>query len=80
MGYKKHQLKDVTRSQLNHIIDEYIIGFKAERNRSIMRERLCEGHTYEELAEMYDMSVNQIKNIVYRELEVLSNHLEVEIN
>ena len=45
-----------------------------------MRERLCEGHTYEELAEMYDMSVNQIKNIVYRELEVLSKHLEVEIN
>ncbi len=80
MGYKKHQLKDVTRSQLNHIIDEYIIGFKAERNRNIMRDRLCAGYTYEELAEMYDMSVNQIKNIVYRELEVLSRHLEVEIN
>ena len=80
MGYKKHQLKDVTRSQLNHIIDEYIIGFKAERNRNIMKDRLCAGYTYEELAEMYDMSVNQIKNIVYRELEVLTKYLEVEIN
>lgn len=80
MGYKKHQLKDVTISQLNHVIDEYIIGFKAERNRSIMRDRLCAGYTYEELAEMYDMSVNQMKNIVYKELEILAKHLEVGID
>lgn len=79
MGYNKHQLKDVTRTQLNHIIDEYIIGFKAERNRSIMKDRLCAGYTFEELAERYDMSVNQIKNIVYREMEIISKCLEVEI-
>lgn len=79
MGYNKHQLKDVTRSQLNHIIDEYIIGFKAERNRAILKDRLCNGKTFEELSEIYDMSVNQIKNIVYKEMEIISRHLEVEV-
>ena len=79
MRVPKTSTQRLTRSQLNHIIDEYIIGFKAERNRSIMKDRLCNGKTFEELSEMYDMSVNQIKNIVYRNMEIISKHLEVEV-
>lgn len=79
MEYKKHQLKDVTWSQLNYVIDEYVIGYKAERNRAILRDRLYNGKTYEELSEIYFMSVNQVKNIVYRELDIISKHLEVEV-
>ncbi len=79
MKYRRHELKNVTRTELDNAIDETIIGYKAERNRVILRERLYDGSTYEELAEMHDMSVNQIKNIVYRELEKISKYLKVEV-
>ena len=42
MKYTKHQIKDVTKSELESMIDEHIIGFKADRNRQLMKRRLCE--------------------------------------
>lgn len=71
MKYTKHQIKDVTKTELESMIDEYIIGFKAERNRQLMKRRLCDGLTFEELAEEADMSVMQVKNIVYREMDII---------
>ena len=71
MKYTKHQIKDVTKSELESMIDENIIGFKAERNRQLMKRRLCDGLTFEELAEEADMSVMQVKNIVYREMDII---------
>lgn len=79
MEYKKHQLKNVTKSQLVHIIDEYVIGYKSERNRSILKRRLCDGLTYEELSGEFDLSVNQVKNIIYKEMDILIKYLEVEV-
>ncbi len=78
MKYTKHLIKDVTNSQLECLIDEYIVGFKAERNRQLMKRRLCDGLTFEELAEEFDMSVMQIKNIVYKNMEIISKYLRVE--
>lgn len=77
--YKKHNLKNVTRSQLIFVIDENIVGFKAERNKEILKKRLCEGMTFEELAEYFDMSVMQIKNIVYKNMEIIVKYLRVEV-
>lgn len=71
MKYTKHQIKDITKSELESMIDEYIIGFKAERNRQLMKRRLCDGLTFEELAEEADMSVMQVKNIVYKEMDII---------
>lgn len=71
MKYTKHQIKDMTKSELESAIDEYVVGFKAERNRQLMKRRLCDGLTFEELAEEADMSVMQIKNIVYRETDII---------
>lgn len=79
MKYTKHQINDVTTSQLETIIDEYIVGFKAARNRQLMKRRLCDGLTFEELAEEADMSVMQVKNIIYKNMEVISKHLRVEV-
>ena len=53
------------------MIDENIIGFKAERNRQLMKRRLCDGLTFEELAEEADMSVRQVKKIVYDTQDML---------
>ena len=74
----KHEIKNVTRSQLNTMIDEYVVGFKAERNRQLMKRRLCDGLTFEELAEEADMSVRQVKKIIYDNQEILVKKLRAE--
>lgn len=60
----KHTVDGMSKSELCEIIDD-IIGFKAERNRNILKRRLCDGLTFEELSEEFDISVNQVKRIVY---------------
>lgn len=78
MKYNKHRIDNVTKTQLENIIDEYIIGFKAERNRQLMKQRLCDGLTFEELAEESDMSVRQVKKIVYDNEQIITKHLRAE--
>ena len=56
-------MPDISRSQVAHLIDEWIFS---ERDRAILNRRLLDGICYEPLAEEFDMSVRQIKNIVYR--------------
>ena len=60
----KHTVDGMSKSELCEIIDS-IIGFKAERNRNILKRRLCDGLTFEELSEEFDISVNHVKRIVY---------------
>lgn len=60
----KHTVDGMSKSELCEIIDG-IIGFRAERNRNILKRRLCDGLTFEELSEEFDISVNQVKRIVY---------------
>lgn len=63
---------DISRSQLSTIIDEWIFN---ERNRKILKRRLLDGLTYERLAEEFDLSVQQTKNIVYKCQDILTGHL-----
>lgn len=60
------ELENLSRSEIEHLIDEWIIGRHAERNRKILKRRLIDGITYERLAEEFDLSTQQIKNIVYK--------------
>ena len=53
--------KKLSRTQLEKRIDAWVFN---ERNRKILKRRLLDGITYEALAEEFDMSVRQIKNIV----------------
>ena len=75
--YKKHTLDNLTKTELEQLIDECIVGFKAERNRKILKRKLITGWTYEKTAEVFDMSVMQIKNIVYAGKEKIVKHIEV---
>lgn len=59
-------IPDLSRSEIEHLIDEFIIGRNAERNRAILRRRLIDGICYEPLAEEFELSVRQVKNIVYK--------------
>ena len=45
-----------------YLIDQWILN---ERNRMIIKRRIIDGITLEDLAEEFDYSVSQIKNIVY---------------
>lgn len=59
---------EYTNSQISELIDDLIHN---ERNRAILKRRLIDGICFEKLAEEFDMSVRQMKNIIYREQEKL---------
>lgn len=64
---------EMSRSEISNAIDEWI--FK-ERDRKILKRRLLDGICYEPLAEEFDLSVRQIKNIVYKSEEKLFKHIK----
>lgn len=53
----------LTRNEIEYLIEQRIHN---ERNRRILRRRLLDGICYEPLAEEFDLSVRQVKNIVYK--------------
>lgn len=67
------QTKEYTNSQISGIIDEYI---HSERDRKLLKRRLIDGITYERLAEEFDLSVRQLKNIIYRAEDRLFSHID----
>ena len=72
---KKEISRDISRSKVESAIDEWIIGKYAERNRQILKRRMLDGICFEPLAEEFDMSVRQIKNIVYKEWDRVARHI-----
>lgn len=66
---------DLSKTEISDLIDEWIIGKNSERNRKILKRRLIDGITYESLAEEFDLSVRQIKNIVYKSEQQLFLHI-----
>ena len=67
---------DLPRPVIEHLIDKWIIGKNSERDRAILKRRLLDGVCYEPLAEEFDLSVRQIKNIVYRSETRLFKHIK----
>jgi len=65
-------MRDYSRSELTGAIDEWILN---ERDRAILKRRLIDGICFEPLAEEFDMSVRQIKRIVYKSQETLFRHI-----
>jgi len=63
---------EYSNSEIAKVIDEYV---HSERNRAILKRRLIDGICYEPLAEEFDLSVRQIKNIIYKEEDVIFKHL-----
>jgi DNA-directed RNA polymerase specialized sigma24 family protein len=59
-------------SEVEHAIDEWIFS---ERDRGILKRRLLDGITYERLAEEFDLSVRQVKYIVYKAQDRLFLHI-----
>jgi hypothetical protein len=47
----------------------------SDRDRLILRDRLIHGMTLEKLSEKHDLSVRQIKNIIYKNERILFSKL-----
>lgn len=56
-------MREYTNSEVSDAIDDLI---HSERDRAILKRRLIDGLTYEKLAEEFELSVAQIKRIVYK--------------
>lgn len=64
---------EYTNSQISYLIDEYI---HSQRDRAILKRRLIDGICYEPLAEEFDLSVKQIRNIIYKSEQILFKQLQ----
>ena len=63
---------NLPRPELQYLIDQWIFN---GRHRLILADRLFNGTTYVRLAEKYDLSTQQVKNIVYKAMDRLEKHL-----
>ena len=68
----KHRFENYSRSTVSAAIEEWIFN---ERDRAILKRRLLDGICYEPLAEEFGLSVDRIKQIVYKSEAKLFKHL-----
>ena len=64
---------EYTNSRISLLIDEYI---HSERDRKIIKRRLIDGICFEPLAEEFNLSVRQVKNIVYKSERKIFSHIK----
>ena len=64
---------EYSNSRIRDIIGEYI---HSERDRRIMERRLIDGVTFDRLAEEFDLSVSQVKRIIWKASEIIFRKLE----
>lgn len=63
---------NTSRTEAECLINEWIFNV---RDRNILRRRIIDGLTFEELAEEFNLSTQRTKAIVYQALDKLSCHL-----
>lgn len=71
-GPHKKQMIEYTNSQIAELIDEHIHN---QRDRAILKRRLIDGLTFDELSAEFSLSDSRIKTIVYKKQEKLFMHL-----
>lgn len=68
----KIDVYNLSRSQWENIIDEWIFS---ERDRKMLKRRLLDGILFEQLAEEFDLSVQQTKSVIYKATDKLMKHI-----
>lgn len=64
------------KTQIVNLTEEWIVGRNAKRDRAILLSRFIDGLTYEQIAEVYGLSVSQVKRIVYRGEKIIFGHVK----
>ena len=62
---------DIPKSQLIYLVENYVYN---ARNKTLFYKKL-EGYTYEEIAEMYNLSTQRTKEIVQECINKISKHI-----
>jgi len=65
-------MREYSNIEVAAAIDTWI---HSERDRKLLKRRLIDGICYEPLAEEFELSVRQTKNIIYRGQEKVFRHL-----
>lgn len=65
-------MKKYTNPQMDMVIDDYI---HSERDRNILKRKLLDGITYEQLAEDFKLDDSTVKRIVGRHKKTILEHL-----
>lgn len=65
-------MNEYSNLEVAYVIDTWI---HSERDRKILKRRMIDGICYEPLAEEFELSVRQIKKIVYKGQEIVFRHL-----
>ena len=60
---KKLNTIDLSRTEWENLIDEWIFS---ERDRAILKRRLLDGLTFEQLASEFNYSTQNIQRIIYK--------------
>ena len=63
---------EYTNAQIRVLIDDHIHN---QRDRDLLKDRLCDGVRFECLGEKYDLSTQRVKAIVYKAENLLKKHL-----
>jgi Mor family transcriptional regulator len=69
-------MKSYSKSELEFLINEWVTGLRATRNKRILKDKLLNGITIPKIAEKYDMSETRIKTIIRtfkKKLDALEN-------
>ena len=66
-------LPSLSRSDWEHLIDEWILS---ERYREILKRKILDDWSHERIAEREGLSVNGVKKIIARCVNVLREHLK----
>lgn len=72
----KHELPPMSVPEIEALIDTYIVGRNAERNRKILKRRFIDGIGYEPLSEEFKMCPRHTKTIVYKCEKILLAHMK----
>lgn len=57
-------MKRYPKSELEHLIDEWVIGLNADRNKQIITDKLIRGLTIAQIAEKNDLSETRVKTVI----------------
>lgn len=69
----KYDYRNISRKDIEESIENYVHN---KRDRQIMHDRIIDGIIFDKLAEMHDLSVQQVKNIVNKWQDIVYTHIK----
>lgn len=69
-------MRKYSRSDLEKLINEWVIGLHSKRNKKIIHDRLIYGMPIAEIAEKYELSETRVKTVIRTFKRTIEQHAE----